>query len=129
MNFTDRLILQAPASKTALRALCKVRRIPDDYIDFLTKSNGAEGSIGTNYLCLFRAEEIDEINVSAAIEEFAPGLVIFGSNLGGISYAFDMRQEQETIVEFFDEDIGDGEEQFCANSMSEFFKYLAERRR
>jgi hypothetical protein len=47
MDFTDRLNLRVPASKTALRKLRKVRRIPDDYIDFLTKSNGAEGSIGT----------------------------------------------------------------------------------
>ena|ERR1700730_2216444 len=129
MDFTYRLNPRAPASKTALRELRNVRRIPDDYIDFLSKSNGADGFIGTKPLFLFPAEEIDEINIAAAIDEFAPGLVIFGCDLGGISYAFDTRQEQETIVEFFDADIGDGEEQFCANCIGDFFKYLSERHR
>jgi SMI1/KNR4 family protein SUKH-1 len=128
MNFTDRLTLRAPASKAALRRLLKVRHIPDYYVDFLNKSNGAEGFVGTVPLFLLRAEEIDEINIAAAIDEFVPGLVIFGSDLSGISYAFDTRQEHAPIVEFFDADIGDGEEQFCANSISDFFQYLSEQK-
>jgi hypothetical protein len=127
VDHTDRLKLRPPASQKALRNLRKAKRIPDDYVEFLSKSNGADGFVGTTPLLLFCAEEIDEINIAAAIDEFAPGLVIFGTDLSGMSYAFDTRQERETIVEFFDADIGDGEEQFCANSIRGFFKYLSER--
>jgi hypothetical protein len=85
--FTDRLNLRAPASQKALRDLRKARHIPDDYVDFLSKSNGADGFIGTVPLILFGAEEIHPINIAAAIDEFAPGLIIFASDGGGISYA------------------------------------------
>jgi hypothetical protein len=126
MDFPDRLNLRAPASNAALRNLRKVRRVPDDYVDFLRKSNGADGFIGTVPVSFFSAEQIVELNIAAAIDEFAPGLIMFASDLSGISYAFDTRKKQETIVEFFDADIGEGEETFCANSIADFFKYLSE---
>ena len=62
--------------------------LPDDYIDFITHYNGAEGVIGNSYLQLLRAEELQKENEGYQVEKYAPGHFIFGSDLGGTAYAF-----------------------------------------
>lgn len=65
---------------------------PADYRDFLLTSNGAEGSLGSaSYIQLWRVQDIPELNSIAKASEFAPGLVLFGSDGGSMSYAFDTR--------------------------------------
>ncbi|HUW28640.1 MAG TPA: SMI1/KNR4 family protein [Sulfuriferula sp.] len=126
MEYANKLNLKQPASEATLMQLRSADRLPKDYVDFLRKSNGAEGFVGNSYLILFAAEAIEPINQAAAVDRFAPGLIIFGSDGGGKSYAFDTRQEEVTIVEFFDMDIGDEEPVFCAKSLTEFLKYLSD---
>lgn len=126
MEYTCNLNLTQPASNAALKQLSSVGRLPKDYVDFLLQSNGAEGFVGNSYLILFPVEAIEPINQAAAVDKFAPGLIIFGSDGGGKSYAFDTRPEEVTIVEFFDMDIGDEEAVFCAKSLGGFLKYLSD---
>lgn len=124
MECCNKLNLKQPASEATLKQLHGIDRLPQDYVDFLRQSNGAEGFVGNSYLILFAAEAIDPINQAASVDKFAPGLTIFGSDGGGKSYAFDMRREDVAIVEFFDMDIGDEEPVFCATSFSGFLRYL-----
>ncbi|MGH7245266.1 MAG: SMI1/KNR4 family protein [Phycisphaerales bacterium] len=75
-------------------------RIPADYIRFLRLANGGEGFVGENsYLMLWPAEEIATFNAGYETDNFAPGLLLFGSDGGGNAYAFDSREAELPIVE------------------------------
>lgn len=77
-----------------------VPHLPLDYVEFMMKSNGGEGGVGQNsYLVLWTVEEIEPCNEGYGVAEFAPGLVVFGSNGGDTAYAFDTRCEEPQIVE------------------------------
>jgi hypothetical protein len=70
-----------------------------EYIDFLTTTNGYEGPLGNRYLVLWPVDKLDEFNKSYHVENFAPGLLLFGSDGGDIAYAFDVRSPHISIVE------------------------------
>lgn len=80
-----------------LRALAN--GLPNDYLAFMERTNGAEGSIGETYLSLWPAEEIKSLNEQYAVEEFAPGLLLFGSDGGDVAFGFDMRSRPMRVVE------------------------------
>ena len=64
-------------------------RLPEDYIVVMRHSNGAEGAIGlSGYLVLWPIEEIIALNHAYAVDEFAPGLTLFGTDGGDTGYAF-----------------------------------------
>ncbi len=70
---------------------------PIGYKEFIKTYNGAEGEIGENsYIVIWKIEEIAELNNEYGVSEFTPGLVYFGSDGGGMAYAFDMRNEKKT---------------------------------
>ena len=73
--------------------------LPSDYVDILLYTNGAEGFVGGSYLRLYPAERLAELNQSYAVNEFAPGLLIFGSSGGGEAFAFDTRSLPVSIVQ------------------------------
>jgi hypothetical protein len=73
-------------------------RLPEEYIDFLQQANGGEGFIGNSYLILWLAEELLEMNKAYEVEEYDPGLFLFGSDGGGEAYAFDTRMDSKPIV-------------------------------
>jgi hypothetical protein len=72
--------------------------LPDDYLRFLQYSNGGEGFIGNAYVILWRLEELLHLNQGYKVEEFAPGLFLFGSDGGGEAFAFDMRSDSMELV-------------------------------
>ena len=73
--------------------------LPTDYVQFLQKMNGGEGSLGENaYVALWRAEELGDRNAGYEVAKFAPGLFLFGSNGAGEAFAFDTRSDQFRIV-------------------------------
>lgn len=74
------------------------RSLPNDFREFLRVSNGGEGSIGENYVMLWNTEELGEYNGSYQVNEYAPGLLLFGSDGGGEGYAFDTRTSPPPIV-------------------------------
>ena len=73
--------------------------LPRDYVEFLRRSDGGEGLVGPNaYVILWQLSELAELNNAYQVEEYAPGLLIFGSNGGGDAYAFDTLASGMPIV-------------------------------
>lgn len=99
-------ILKAPcagsgASDERLQAMMTEigYRLPDDYLDFMRKSNGYTGGVGANgFISVWPVEEIVPTNKANRYLEWIPGLVLFASNESGDFYAFDMRVGQPTVV-------------------------------
>jgi cell wall assembly regulator SMI1 len=73
--------------------------LPTDYKEFLEKVNGGEGFVGENYLILWAADELAQFNNEYEVQDYAPGLVLFGSDGGGEGYAFDARKTPAPIVQ------------------------------
>ena len=64
-------------------------RLPTDYVDFLKIANGGEGFIGEgSYLILWKLENIEKFNIAYEVHEYAPGLILVGSDGGGEAFAF-----------------------------------------
>ena len=88
-----------PESIAALQA--EYPHLPQDYIAYLAESNGGEGSVGaTGYLRLWPAERIAERNRGYEMEEFAPGIVLIGTDGGGEAYGFDFRGRRPRVIAF-----------------------------
>jgi hypothetical protein len=98
---------------------------PPQYVDFMTKSDGAEGFVGLNsYLMLWPVEEIVSLNEAYKVQTFAPGLTLFGSDGGDMAYAFDARSRAMPIVTvpFVGMDVK--EARLCGHTFVEFLEYL-----
>ena len=66
-------------------------KFPMFYKSFMQNHNGAEGEVGKNsYLAIWTIDEIAELNRDYGVNDFTPGLVYFGSDGGGMAFAFDM---------------------------------------
>ena len=73
--------------------------LPVDYLAFLKESNGGEGFIDDGYIMVWAAEELAPFNADYQVKEYAPGLLLFGSNGSGEAYAFDRRSGVLPIVQ------------------------------
>ena len=74
------------------------RELPGDYVAFLRFTNGGEGMIGDTYVILWKAEELAELNDSYEVDEYAPGLLLIGSDGGGDAFAYDTRTTPWPVV-------------------------------
>ena len=74
-------------------------KMPQDYRELLVEKNGGEGFLGENYLILWAAEELAQFNKEYEVQEYAPGLILFGSDGGGEGFAFDVRENPMRIVQ------------------------------
>ena len=91
----------------------------------MAESNGAEGGVGKHaYLALWRIEDIIPRNEGYAVSEFAPGLILFGSDGGGEAYAFDVREAVPIIVEVPFIGMGGDEAKRCGASFLSLLQYL-----
>lgn len=92
--------LNAGATEEALRdvAVSLGHSLPTDYMQFLRKHNGGEGFVGDNYLVLWKAEDLSAFNREYEVDQYAPSLLLFGSNGGGEGYGFDTRSADMPIV-------------------------------
>jgi hypothetical protein len=72
--------------------------LPSDYMQFLRDYDGGEGFIGDNYVILWKAEELNVFNREYEVEQYAPGLLLIGSNGGGEGYGFDMRDSTLPVI-------------------------------
>ncbi|WP_291585776.1 SMI1/KNR4 family protein [Comamonas sp. UBA7528] len=72
--------------------------LPSDYVQFLQQHDGGEGFVGENYLVLWKSEELVQFNHDYESDQYAPGLILFGSDGGGEGYAFDSRTSPMSIV-------------------------------
>ena len=73
-------------------------KLPDEYKDFMQYSNGGVGTIGDNYLEIWPIEEINSSNQELLVEEFAPGLLLFGGDGANELFAFDTREANLPVV-------------------------------
>lgn len=129
-KFTKKLKSEPGASKQMIEEIeSKYKfKFPNDYKEFLLKSNGVSGFVGEAYLLIWPLEDIEEINQIAKVNEFTPGLILFGSDGGGLSYAFDARQSVPPLVEIPDISIHVEEIKICGFTFYEFLEYLFNKR-
>jgi hypothetical protein len=72
--------------------------LPADYVDLIGTINGGEGLVGNHYLMLWRIDDLLPFNKEYEVEQYAPGLLLFGSSGGGEAYAFDLRSDSPPVV-------------------------------
>jgi hypothetical protein len=118
--------LNGPAGENAIKEAEDAlgSEFPADYSEFLLEANGGEGTVGISYIVLWPAEDIARMNEAYGVGEFAPGLAVFGTDGGGMAYAFDMRDNEKSIVEvpFIGMDLS--ETKFLADTFEEFLGRL-----
>ncbi|MCH4825900.1 SMI1/KNR4 family protein [Planococcus halocryophilus] len=97
---------------------------PDEYVKFLLHANGGEGPIGDNYLQLWKVEELIEDNERYSVEEFAPGILIIGSDGGDTAYCMDTRSKEMPFVSmpFIGMDLEEVE--LCGSTFTKFLDFL-----
>src|SRR2546422_544384 len=93
------LKMRAPATENAVSDFQRrsAVQLPQQYLDFLRVSNGAEGFIGNKYVIFWPIEELLELNEAYQVDDYAPGLFLFGSSGGGEAYAFDTRSSMSVV--------------------------------
>lgn len=115
-----------PASEINIKNVEELLSInfPQEYYDFLLISNGGEGAIGQSYLVLWEIEDLVELNDAYGVEEFAPGLLIIGSDGGDTAYCIDIRSDIKPFVQvpFVGMDLS--EVQVCSNDFKGFLNFL-----
>lgn len=100
--------------------------LPQDYIDFLRASNGGDGFLGQNYVMLWRVEELKPLNDSYEVAQFAPNLLLFGSDGGGEAYAFNTRMRPWPVVKVPFIGMGDVQSAILlGRSFAEFLNNMA----
>lgn len=94
-------LLNKPISEESLESIEKKLEIklPSDYLFFLRQANGGEGFIGESYLILWKAEELEPYNKDYQVEEYAPGVFLFGSSGGGEAFGFDTRALPYKVIQ------------------------------
>ncbi len=92
--------LNVGASEDAIRiSIAKLGcSLPPDYVQFFREHDGGEGFVGDNYLILWSVEDLAPFNHEYEVEQYAPGILLFGSNGGGEGYGFDMNDTEMSIV-------------------------------
>ena len=119
--------LSAGATDKALQDAMKLlgHSLPSDYSQFLRERNGGEGFVGDNFLILWKAEELEIFNREYEVDQYAPGLLLFGSNGSGEAYGFDTRSVAMPIVRvpFIGMELQYAEP--IADSFTDLFRQLA----
>jgi len=71
--------------------------LSEDYLEIQSFMHGGEGFAGDEYVRLYPLERLAVLNTKLGVNEFAPGLVIFGSDGGGTAWVFDNREESSKV--------------------------------
>lgn len=126
-KLTKDLIKNGPADNELLEKILHDLdfKLPEDYLQFIRRHNGAEGSIGESYLQLLPVEELVRFNTMHQTDLYAPGFFIFGSNLGGTAYAFEKRGRLIVAFEFVGMLISD-KPSILGDSFLRFLEALSE---
>lgn len=100
IKLTKDLTLNSRASKDLIEMIERKLDVdlPKDYVSFMMESNGAEGFVGEAYLMLWPVDEVPEHNEGYHVAEFAPGLLLIGSNGANEAYGFDLIEDHMPIV-------------------------------
>lgn len=102
MDEIEALIRDCARSGATLGSIRSVERalgrlLPDDYREFLLRSDGVEGFLGAGgYISLRSTAELAALNEAYLVNEALPGVTIIGTNGGGTFYGF----RGESAVEY-----------------------------
>ncbi len=126
LYYLDKENLQSPATKEQIEITQEKMGIllPAEYVDFLLKSNGYEGSIGESYVAIWNIEELITLNDAYEVKEFAPHLILIGSDGGGEAYGFDTRSKEFPIINTQFIGMGMEDEIVLGHSFNEFIETL-----
>lgn len=127
--------LVSPATLSAIETAEKFfdLTLPTDYKEFLQVTNGVEGKTKDNYLVLWGAEELVELNQKYNVKEFILNIVIIGSDGAEDAFAFDTTNMNVVKLPFIgmghipNEKLSDTFEDFLSSQIIEnksFFKRL-----
>lgn len=72
--------------------------LPEDYVRFMTTSNGGEGFFGDNYVILWKIEELPVLNAAYEVANNWPELLLFGTDGGGDAFGYDTKDKNWRIV-------------------------------
>lgn len=104
---------------------CVGKRLPATYVQLMKHSNGVECFLAEqNYLVLWPAEQLVGLNEAYCVAEFAPGLLLIGSDGADLGYAFDTRREPMPIVEVPLVGISHHAAKDVASNVEDFLGYL-----
>jgi hypothetical protein len=125
-NYLNHNDINPPATKEQIELAQEKLGVvfPARYVDFLLKSDGYEGLIGQAYIALWNIDDIVKRNEGYAVKEFAPHLVLFGSDGGDEAFAFDTSKSEFPIVITPFIGLGLEEENVIGNSFFEFIENL-----
>lgn len=114
------------ASEESIKQVQSLIRIelPKDYVQFIARSNGAKGFIGSSYIDLWPIESILPLSKSYHVDEHAPGIILFGTDGGGQAFGFDVRSDKISIVEIPFIPLRSDEAMICGETFTEFLKYV-----
>jgi|SRR5262249_7932906 len=125
----ERFRWNAPAVSASIEAFereaCVV--LPTEYRQFLQVSDGGVGIVGpAGYAMLWRVNDLLRFNKEYEVAEYAPGLLLFGSDGGGEGFAFDLRVPEKPVVAvpFIGMNLADATQ--LAETFDGFLEYLAQ---
>jgi SMI1 / KNR4 family (SUKH-1) len=72
--------------------------LPQHYCEFLAHANGCEGVVGVSYVALWSVDQLAELNDAYSVNEFAPGLLLIGSDGDDTAYALDRRRDDAPVI-------------------------------
>ncbi len=99
---------------------------PEDYVEYMLKKNGGEGAIGEEgYMRLWMLQELIEANEDYAVQEFAPGLFLIGSDGGDNAYG--VRREDVAFIEVPFIGMSNEEAKVLGSNFTEFLQVIANR--
>jgi len=81
-------------------------KLPSDYLDLLRKSNGGEFTIGDRSIGFFSLREIREYYLNYEFPTYMPEALPFGLNGGGVFYAYDCREDSNSVIGVHASDLG-----------------------
>jgi cell wall assembly regulator SMI1 len=90
------------ANEKSISEVAKRLRIqfPPDYVELLRWSNGCEGPVGKDgYIVFWPIEELEKINSEYGAFEYAPNVILVGTDGGGEGYAFDFADNRSLFVQ------------------------------
>ncbi|HZQ06617.1 MAG TPA: SMI1/KNR4 family protein [Anaerolineae bacterium] len=102
---------------------------PNDYVDFLSYSDGADGYIGNAYLKLFNLDRIARLRQQTLASGVKSELILFGSDGATWSYAFDSRLSPAPIVGVDPIVLEDTPPERYAETFIGFLEYLESQRK
>jgi hypothetical protein len=105
------------------------KTLPADYTELMGKSNGVEGFVSEDqFLVLWPVENLKHMNELYAINEFAPGLLLIGSDGGDTGFALDTRNDPMDIKAIPFVGMSHAEAKTVGANLGNFIDWLSERK-